>query len=348
MQESHHMPPPFAENLKKYVNYTPIAAGGRPSIHYLPQLPPTYLSLDWKGKVFWQAMDPFGCQVFHQKLQARKPEDVQMIFSEVKDQVCVLMFDRFGSYVIQKLFQVCDEEQMTQLVSSVTADVRFLEAVCCSSQGSESMIHFFKCLITQEHIYDIISGFQQVTVRLAKDRFGSVVIGSCFRSFPIPAEETMPILEVITDNCLEIATSFSGSSLLTEILVSKVFRLESRPRILMAIIENACQLSQYRFGCQVLMTVTAHGTQDVLRDLVVKLRKDFDTLSIDKFAHDLVMALMMKAKGECLLLIVNDIVQSPNLKRVRLHPYGQLVLQHAEKYLLGTVLAGNRSRDFED
>lgn len=129
------MPPPFTENIKEYVNNTPFPAGDRPSIHHLPPLSPIYFSLDWKGKVFWQAMDPLGCQVFHQKLQTRKPEDVQMIFSEVKDQICVLMFDRLGSYVIQKLFEVCDEEQMTQLVSSVTANVRFLKAVCCSSQG---------------------------------------------------------------------------------------------------------------------------------------------------------------------------------------------------------------------
>lgn len=92
-----------------------------------------------------------------------------------------------------------------------------------------------------------------------------------------------------------------------------------------------------RFLCSrrlVLMAVMAHGTQDVLRDLVAKLRKDFAALSMDKFAHGLVMALMVKDREECLPQIVNDIIQSPNLKRVRLHPYGQLVVQHAEKYLV--------------
>lgn len=81
---------------------------------------------DLKGNLFSE---------LHKKLQERKPEDVQMIFSAVKDCICKLMVHRLGSSVIQKLFQVCDEEQMNQLVSSITANVSLLMSVCLNPQG---------------------------------------------------------------------------------------------------------------------------------------------------------------------------------------------------------------------
>lgn len=112
----------------------PVPAGYRPSHPQQPK-PAVYFLEELKGKVFWEAMDPncyhFLCQV----LEKRKPEGVQMIFSEVKDQISVLMLDRFGCCVIQKLYEVCDEEQMNQLVFSVTANVDVLMAVCLNSQG---------------------------------------------------------------------------------------------------------------------------------------------------------------------------------------------------------------------
>lgn len=84
---------------------------------------------DLKGKLLSEAMDPYGCQFLHQKLQERKPEDIRMIY------ICILMLDKLGSYLLQKLYEVCDEEQMTQLVSSVTVFVRLLMDICMDSQG---------------------------------------------------------------------------------------------------------------------------------------------------------------------------------------------------------------------
>ncbi|XP_073021752.1 pumilio homolog 12-like isoform X2 [Primulina eburnea] len=214
-----------------------------------------YFLEDFKGKVFWKAMLDYGHSSFLcAVLERRKPKDIRMIFSEVKDQVCMLMFDGYGSNLIVKLAKVCDEQQMNKLVSSVTANVNLLKALCLDPQGSESMKKFLPCLRTPEQISRMISVFSSLTVPLLKDGFGSGVISYCFHVFP--TEETQPIVDVITDNFLEIATNESGCFLL-KVFCSKGFLLECRPRILSEIISNAHHLSHDRFGSRVLVFVIA-------------------------------------------------------------------------------------------
>lgn len=102
----------------------------------IPPLPSVPLPLDdWKGELFWKAIDRHDYKYLCLILQHRKPEDIQSIFLELKDQICPLMFDRFGTSVIIDLCLVCDEQQMNQLVSSLTADTHLLMLLCLSSKG---------------------------------------------------------------------------------------------------------------------------------------------------------------------------------------------------------------------
>ncbi|XP_075512688.1 pumilio homolog 12-like [Primulina tabacum] len=180
--------------------------------------PPSVSSLeDLKGKLLSEAMDPYGCEFLHQKLRERKLEDIHIIFSEVKDHICVLMLSPLGSDFLQKLYEVLDKEQMAQLVSSATADVRLLVDVCLDSQGSESMQEFIG-LMTPKQIFHMIWFFTYFMVPLVNHQFGSRVIGRCFNIFPAPADETEPIVNVIADNCLEIAKDKYGSCLLQVII----------------------------------------------------------------------------------------------------------------------------------
>ncbi|XP_075494027.1 putative pumilio homolog 8, chloroplastic isoform X2 [Primulina tabacum] len=198
------------------VNHTtvPVSAGDGPT----DRQPPISSLEDLKGNVFSEAMDQYSCQFLHQKLQERRQEDVQMIFSEVKDCICKLMVHRLGSSVIQKLFEVCHEEQMNQLVSSVTANVSLLI--------SESMKKFLDCLVTRKQISHMMAVFSYFTVPLVNNQFGSIVIGHCFRIFP--AEETEPILKVIADGSSEIIVNESGSCLIQDLV--SIGRLYTRER----------------------------------------------------------------------------------------------------------------------
>ncbi|KAA8545802.1 hypothetical protein F0562_020747 [Nyssa sinensis] len=63
-----------------------------------------------RGRLFWLAKDQHGCRLLQQKLEEGNPEEIQMIFSELKDHVLELMVEQFGNYVAQKLFKFCNAQ----------------------------------------------------------------------------------------------------------------------------------------------------------------------------------------------------------------------------------------------
>lgn len=88
-----------------------------------------------RGKVLLVIKDQQSCRFLQQKLEEGKPEEVEMIFSEVKNCVRELMIDQSGNYLIQKLFQVCNAHQMSELLLSTVRDDRQLVAVCLDMHG---------------------------------------------------------------------------------------------------------------------------------------------------------------------------------------------------------------------
>lgn len=139
---------------------------------------------DLKGKVLLEAMNESGCEFLTKTLGRMKPDDTQMIFSEVEGHVGMLMTHRFGSKVIQKLFAVCNDEQMEQLVSSITADEQLLMAICLDSLGSQSMIKLLHCITTMKQLVYFIHGVKYIIVMLMKHPIGSSVIRQYFIAFP--------------------------------------------------------------------------------------------------------------------------------------------------------------------
>lgn len=90
---------------------------------------------DIKGKICMVAKDQEGCQFLQTKCEAGKPEDVEIIFSEIKDHIFELMTDASMNYLAQKLFKVCNERQMTHIVVSVISDDNSLTNICLNSHG---------------------------------------------------------------------------------------------------------------------------------------------------------------------------------------------------------------------
>ena len=83
-----------------------------------------------KGRVAVAARSQILYRVLQGVLDERKPDLIEMIFLEVKDYVHDLMEDQFGNHVIQKLFEVCSEAQMTQLILSLIHNQRRLLGLC--------------------------------------------------------------------------------------------------------------------------------------------------------------------------------------------------------------------------
>ncbi|XP_075520502.1 pumilio homolog 12-like [Primulina tabacum] len=280
-------------------------------------------------------MEEQGCQLLLQKLQERKLEDIQMIFSEVKDHICKLMFNRFGSDVILKLFEVCDEEQKNQLVSSVTVDARLLIHVCLDPRGSETMQKFIGFPMEQEQIYRIMRCFSYFAVPLANHPIGYQVLGQCFKIFPVPAKETQPILDTITEFCLELAVDENGSNLL-KILLSEHWSgvLSIVGTILTD--NEIFSLAGDEFGSSLIQHLIGLLKHKRLRDLVDQMEPLLVPLSYDKYGTEVVKKLIGASRGKYAPQIISVMINDPGLLDVISYPWCYSLLKYAQTYAKGT------------
>lgn len=102
----------------------------------------------WRGFVVSMAMNHRECQYLQAVIDEGNPVYVTMILSEVKDYLHELMTHRFGSYLIQKIFQArrgmtC--QQLDLIVFSIISNDRKLRDVCMDHYGYVNFIKVLNC-----------------------------------------------------------------------------------------------------------------------------------------------------------------------------------------------------------
>lgn len=109
--------------------------------HWL-QEPSNYLPLgDLRGMILRLAKDQNGCRLLQSVLGRGAKVGIGIVFFEVIDYVGELMVDPFGNYVIQKLVQVCSEEQRSQILLRVTRSEFQLVRICLDTHGYVYFVH---------------------------------------------------------------------------------------------------------------------------------------------------------------------------------------------------------------
>lgn len=88
-----------------------------------------------RGCVYRLAKDQNGCRYLQQKFSEGRPKEVEIIFHEVLEHIADLMTDPFGNYFIQKLVQVCDDNQTMLILQVITQRPGDLIRISCDMHG---------------------------------------------------------------------------------------------------------------------------------------------------------------------------------------------------------------------
>ncbi|KAL2537318.1 putative pumilio-like protein 8 [Forsythia ovata] len=158
--------------------------GANNSSIFMSQFRQNFSSLEnLRGKLFLVAKDQYGCRFLQKKFEGGNPEEIEFIFSEVKDYVRELMVDQFGNYLMQKFFEICNEQQMNEILVLLNSDERSLVAICLDMHGTRAMQKLLEHLTTPEQRSFVISVFKRFTVTLTKSINGHHVIQHCLKFF---------------------------------------------------------------------------------------------------------------------------------------------------------------------
>ncbi|CAL5329353.1 unnamed protein product [Camellia sinensis] len=278
-----------------------------------------------RGRIVLAAMDQRGCRFLQKKFEARNPEEIEMIFSEVKDHVRELMVHQFGNYFIQKFFEVCSQEQITQMLLLVVSDERQLINICGDMHGTRAMQKLLNYLITGEQKSIIISVLRRITATLTKSLNGHHVIQHCLKFFS--SEEIKHLLTVVADNCLEIATDKSGCCVLQQCVLHA--EGEPRERLLAEITGNALILAEHPYGNYVVQYMLGLRIPEVTAGILAQLVGSHVSLAMNKYGSNVVEKCLREAGEDQVSRIIREIVSSQNFLMVLQDPYGNYVAQSA-------------------
>ncbi|KAL8195246.1 hypothetical protein R6Q57_025649 [Mikania cordata] len=288
---------------------------------------------DIRGKICMVAKDQEGCQFLQTKCEGGKPEDIEMIFNEVKDHIFELMTDASMNYLAQKLFKVCNERQMAHILVSLINDDNVLTNICLNSHGTRAMQKLIELLNTAEHRSLMVSALRRITLTLTKNTNGHHVIQHCLKSFNV--DEVQPILNVVADNCLDIATDKSGCCVL-QLCVLHADEA-SKERLMTEIIENALDLSEHPYGNYVVQHILGMQIPYITASITKKLAGNFVNLTMNKYASNVVEKCLKDASDEQSMPIIREIINSPNFLGLIQHPFGNYVAQSVLQTAKGSL-----------
>ncbi|KDP44452.1 hypothetical protein JCGZ_16285 [Jatropha curcas] len=278
-----------------------------------------------KGRVVMVARDQEGCRFLQKKIEEQKAEQIEMIFLEVKDHLCDLIVDQFANYLIQKLFGICNEEQMGQLLLSLIRNEQKLLDICIHLYGTRAVQKMIEHIRTPEQTSTLISSLKNITVSLSKHQNGHHVIQQCIKCFRV--DDTKCLLEEIAKSCFDIAMDKSGCCVLQKSVNQA--QGEVKERLVAEITNNALVLSEHPYGNYVVQFVLDMNIPRAEANVLERLRGNFVTLSMNKYGSNVVEKCLKECNEKNASAIIEELMHSPDFLDVLQDPFGNYVVQSA-------------------
>lgn len=215
-----------------------------PNFGRSPRLPLNYNNnMGIEGFMYHIAKDKQGCQLLERKLDEGRHQ-VDAIFNGIIDHMVELIVDPFGNYLVQKLLDVCSEEQRTRIIFMLTEDVDQFITISLNIFGSRAVEKLIETLKTRQQITLVVLALEPGLLDLIKDLNGHHVIQRCLQTFT--AEDNMYIFYVAAKHCVDIATHRRGCYVLQRCISHSTG--EHRRRLIAEISTNGLELAQDKFG----------------------------------------------------------------------------------------------------
>uniref|UniRef100_M4CF30 PUM-HD domain-containing protein n=2 Tax=Brassica campestris TaxID=3711 RepID=M4CF30_BRACM len=305
------------------------------SLNSLTLHPPKYYSLaEARGKFYYMAKDQHGCRFLQRKFAEGDGNDIETIFNEIIDYISELMVDPFANYLVQKLLEVCNDDQRMVIVCSIARKPGLIIKISCDMHGTRVVQKIVETVKRQEEISIIISALRHGgIVTLMKNVNGNHVVQRCLQ-YLLPHCKKFLFGAAMT-HCVELATDRHGCCVLQKCI--GYFEGEQKDRLVSKIASNALLLSQDPFGNYALQYVFELQLEWAVNEILKQLEGNYTELSMQKCSSNVVEKCLTLADDKHQARIIRELVTDGRLDQVMLDPYGNYVIQAALKQSKGTL-----------
>lgn len=308
-----------------YQNYRYSPPDGFDSRLALESIQTKYNSVDDViGRVYLMAKSKHGCRLLQRKFTKSSREDIDKIFMEIICHIVELMTHPFGNYLVQKLLELCNEEQITLILMCITLSTGELFRISCDIHGTRSVQKLIETLKTPEHIYMFLSSLEPDIVSLMKNINGSRVAQRCFQCL---SKYSKCLMDAVIFHCIELAKDRQGCCVLQTCLTHSDD--EQKKKLMNEISSYSLLLSNDPYGNYVIQFILDLNDQRTTATVLNQLKGHYEHLSMQKFSSNVVEKCLKHVGENNCAQIIEELMISPRLRQILQDKYGNYVMQSA-------------------
>ncbi|XP_054804103.1 uncharacterized protein LOC129307233 [Prosopis cineraria] len=286
-----------------------------------------------QGYIYLLAKDQHGCRFLQRVFDEGTPQDVQVIFSEIIEHVVELMMNPFGNYLMQKLLDVCTEEQRMQILLMITKEPGQLVRISLNTHGTRVIQKLIETLKTKQQILLAVSVLEPGFLALIKDLNGNHVIQRCLQC--LSNEDNKFIFVAAAKYCVDIATHQHGCCVLQRCIGHS--RGEHRQQLVAEISANAFQLAQDQYGNYVVQYILELRIPSATASIISQLEGSYIHLSTQKFSSHVVEKCLAVFNDEHRARVIHELLSAPHFEQLLQDPHANYVIQSALRHSEGYV-----------
>ncbi|KAL0889056.1 hypothetical protein Bca101_013039 [Brassica carinata] len=274
------------------------------------------------GPIALLAKDPESTLVLQNKIDEGSKETIDVIFNGVISSIYELMEHPVASQVLQTLMLKCSSQQISRIIDVISLNQLGFIKMCIDPIGARSIQSLLRCLHSEEQILRVVGAVSMGILSFARSNGAKHVIMQCFNQFPPSLNRNL--IEVLAQNCLELAVDQHGCCMLQQCLGSGCEVLKKR--LIREIIANALRLCVNNFGNYVVQYVVELNDPNVTILLVRQLFGNYARLSRNKYGSHVVQKLL-RIQYIDRNMIVYDLLK--DIDTLLVDPFGNYVIQTA-------------------
>ncbi|OMO94307.1 hypothetical protein COLO4_16418 [Corchorus olitorius] len=279
---------------------------------------------EFQGCIFYMAKDQNGCRFLQRIFDEGSCIDVQIIFNEIIDNIVELMMDPFGNYLVQKLLDVCTEEQRLQIVLMVTKDAGQLVRISLNTYGTRVVQKLIETLKSRQQISLVKSALKPGILDLIKDLNGNHVLQRCLQC--LDNEDNKIIFDAAAKFCVDIATHRHGCCVLQRCIAHS--KGQHQDKLVTQISRNGLLLAQDPFGNYVVQYIIELKLPSAVGNLLSQFKGHYVHLSMQKFSSHVVEK-CLKHFAESRSQIIRELISVGHFEQLLQDPFANYVIQSA-------------------
>jgi len=289
---------------------------------------PRYTRLeDFIGRIYTLSKNQAASRFLQKKLDD-DPDNVNIIFEELYQNLISLMTDQAGQHVCKKLLECADPEKRNKIFEKVLPELVTLSKDKNGTYVVQKIIEL-QFLNNDQQINRLIEALNSDLLTLIKDDTGTYVIHCCLTN--LPPEKNQFIYKCVKENCVDLSFHKVGCIVLKKAIEygTPEQRLELVSTIIAA--DNFLDIIKHQFGNYVVQCVLEKA-HDYVSKVVDKMAGHIPELCMQKSSSNVVEKALQEGDTETRRRINDEIFKQEILPKLSTDKFANFVIQTALKF----------------